>query len=64
MKDEETSQGRIHPKGREGQTDKLGQWGQRRDSPPVGMVFVTRLEAYGCGGGKQLQEGQFEAFSY
>ena len=43
MKDEETSQGRIHSKGREGQTDKHVQWGQGRDNPHVGMVFVTRL---------------------
>ena len=39
MKDEETSQGRIHSNGSESQTDKHGQWGQRRDSP-VGTVFV------------------------
>lgn len=43
MKDEETSQGRIHSKGIEVQTDKHGRWSQGRDNSKVGVVFEWNL---------------------
>ena len=63
MKDEETSPGRIHSKGREGQTDKHGQWGQGRDNSNVGMVFVTRLSLVDAVGvdGCQRENLEFSA---
>lgn len=63
MNDEETSQGRIHSKGREGQTDKNGQWGQGRDNPNVRVVLSLNSESCGCAWGRWLQEGEFGVFS-